>query len=477
PLMPIPANRPERLLLLCFVAGALAVRLIGIQSKALWWNEGINIWLAGLSLPDYLDVLWIDIHPPFYRLLMLAYVHLSGPSDFATRLFSAWLGVLAVPLTYQLARPGYGVRTACLAAALMALSPLAVYHSQEVNMYTLLLVFGAVGLVATSRLFAGRRASIWWWAYVGSMSLGLWTHYYAATNLAAVNLAYGALWAGRSKGLPGWRAWGAAQTIVVATYLPWVALAGGRIPADADRTIGGASLRPTDFAVNIWSALSIGSPLQPVADAWALALLCALLAAGGLLIRPECLGQRALLASAIIVPMTIGILVSFRFPYDAPRFFIILTAACGVLVAAGCRLTARRWPRWAPLATAGALATAAAGTLGVYHQPSLTDDYRPLIRRLAAEGQTGDVVLCTYPWHVGYVQAYAPGDWQLVFPVPEDVDVSAGQADRIWILYYQTPEGAGDYLRQLLEARSFERTVSSAHEDGRIALFVRRAGA
>lgn len=453
------------------------MRLVGIQSKALWWDEGISVFLANLSLPEYWEIRWMDIHPPLYRLLMHGFVRAAGSSDFAVRFLSAALGLVAVTLAFQLGRRALGRSGGLLAGALAGLSPFVLYHSQEAKMYALLLVLSAASLVAAERLLAGGSRPAWWAAGIVTSALALWTHYYAATTVLAVNLTYLALWLRRAKGLPSLGTWTAAQAATIALVLPWVVLEGGRIPGDADRTIGAATVVPGAFAADIWMTLVSGYALLGTGLAVVLGGVFLALALFGLSSNWGSDRHRLLLATALVVPIVVGVLVSIRFPYNAPRFFIVSAVPFAVLIAAGCEALASRRRAIGLAAAAGAVFVTGAGAAAVYGQGSLTDDYRPLLRELAAEGRPDDLILSGYPWHVGYVQAYAPGFDRIVFPIPEQFETYATAADRIWVLYFKTPEGDGDYIRARFEARSLRRVLVASSGESRIALFARSGGA
>ena len=67
--------------------------------------------------------------------------------------------------------------------------------------------------------------------------------------------------------------------------------------------------------------------------------------------------------------------------------------------------------------------------------------------------------------------AYAPGHGHTVFPIPDRFETLVGTSPRLWVLYYQTPEGPDDYLRVRLEAQGLHRTLALTSGAGRIARF------
>ena len=218
------------------------------------------------------DGLWkgirtIEPNPPLMYLALRVWIALAGASEFATRFFSAFFGVLCVPLLYRLARemfsgiviasaakqspsdkkiasPPLAPRhdmIALLAAALIAINPYQIWHSQDVRNYTMWPALSLLALIffwrwwklelgrhserseesrsRFARPFASLRVTLL--LYVLATLASLYTHYYDTFILAALNIfvfAF-ALLERRWKTLARWIG---AQVVLVATYAPWV---------------------------------------------------------------------------------------------------------------------------------------------------------------------------------------------------------------------------------------------------------------
>jgi hypothetical protein len=157
------------------------------------------------------------------------WLSLAGDGEFALRFPSVWFGVLAVALTLRLAlRLGFRRATALLATLLLALSPYAVWHSQDARMYSMSMAL-TVAAVWLGVETLQRQRSRWGLAYVAVAWLALHTHYYAAFALAALTffVATRALFVPNARGsLAHWLMW---QMIVAALYLPWLLSVAGII--------------------------------------------------------------------------------------------------------------------------------------------------------------------------------------------------------------------------------------------------------
>jgi 4-amino-4-deoxy-L-arabinose transferase-like glycosyltransferase len=238
----------ETAALLPLTAVAAAVRFPGLDRQSIWLDEWDSVRLA--VKPVAAIVVTPDGEPPLFGLLLHALIRLGAASDWWLRFPSAVAGTLAVPLLLlvgaRLGRP----RTGLVAAALLAIHPLAVWYSQEARAYavTMLLALASTGCLV--ELLRGGRTS-WAVAYALTTSLGFGFHYYFAFVVAAhalIALADAAATPARRRRwlgtalltgvalalwLPGLRADAAAQAAPAASP-------GRRFPTRRSRSSGGS---------------------------------------------------------------------------------------------------------------------------------------------------------------------------------------------------------------------------------------------
>src|SRR6185369_16047245 len=107
---------------------AAGLRLVGLGSESLWYDETFTALLAKLDLPHMLAAVRGDVHPPLWYLIEWLNVRIFGGSEFAMRLPAALFSVLAVWLVWRLAVGlGFMPKTALLAGVLAAVLPASVY--------------------------------------------------------------------------------------------------------------------------------------------------------------------------------------------------------------------------------------------------------------------------------------------------------------------------------------------------------------
>src|SRR4029079_16223823 len=100
--------------------------------------------------------------PPVYFWLLHLVIRLLGDTEAALRLLSAVAGAVTVPLAALLLR-GLGASTSVAlgGAALLAISPLHLWYSQEARPYALLVCLGVGALVRFLQALKTQSALAW----------------------------------------------------------------------------------------------------------------------------------------------------------------------------------------------------------------------------------------------------------------------------------------------------------------------------
>ena len=242
--------------------------------------------------------------------------------------------MLAVALLYRLACAlGLSRAVALLGAALLALSPYAIWHSQDARMYNMSL---ALTLASTWLAVEAMRRPCWryWGAYILVSWLALHTHYFAAFILLAQNVFFigeALLVADRRRRV--WQ-WLAAQLAIVGLYVPWLLavrsiLMGYR--GNVDSPALGVMVQRT---LSVFAA-GESSPTQARA---LVAGLCAALMMLGLarLLAGNARTRRAaaLLVLYLAIPVMATWLSSRNRPIFNERYLVAAVPACYLLLAA-----------------------------------------------------------------------------------------------------------------------------------------------
>ena len=400
---------------------ALALRLLRLGVDSLWYDETVSVYLAGQSIPDLIAHTARDIHPPGYYLMLRGWLGLTGfPTghadatgyrlEFIAAFLSLLLGVLLIPLTWQLARRlRLGDKVAAVAALLVAVSPFGVWYSQEVRMYTLGAVLGVVCLLATAPfLYTDNAPDRLWRAaivYALAAATGLYSLYYFAFLLVSVNLLLIPLlmWRWWKTGHAARRAlvaWLAAQVGALLLFAPWLPTAWRQatdppVPPWRSAPQLGAALAES------WGALSFGQSAD-LARYWPLLALTVGLVALGVL-AAWCRNRISRLAVALLLiavfgPLALILVASVWTPLYHVRYLFTYAPAFSVLLALGVgALLGWRRPLGSALAVAAMVLILAGSALSLrafWTDPALrSDDHRTAVRALAERWGPGDAIL------------------------------------------------------------------------------------
>ncbi len=443
-----------------------------LGEESLWWDESLSLHRANGPLAQVLtneilltdgetDLPTVDNHPPLYFLLLWVAVRLFGESEFALRFVSLSFAVLLVPLLYLTGKRLVDERTGIAAAALGAISPMALWYAQEVRMYAMLAALSLLSIYCLVRAFfpkderaAPRHRWLWIVAYVATAISLVLTHYLSALLVVFELAALCWILLRRSA---------SQRTIVLAIVL----VAVGLVPL----LVYGWGIRPAQDTVPGFAFVPLWMLLRDLLNSFSLGLsvdvgnwyvlladLLFLLIAGiGIvaLVRPAAPrrwhGAGWLLAGYLLVPVVLIYLLSFVMPaYMTSRHLIFVLPAFSLLVAVG--LT--RW-RGRSLWTAvlvGAIMVAGIGystvnyfSAAAYGKP----DHRSWGRYLREQVRPGDIVVVDPPHVAELYQYYAAGEEATWVGLPL---LGAGQEqteakleelrasyDRIWLAISDTP--------------------------------------
>lgn len=413
---------PVRAAALAGVAVATVVlRFAGLSRQSLWADEGNSWGMALRSLGEIGPAAAGDIHPPLYYYLLNLWCRLFGTSEAGMRSLSALFGCLMVLVVYLWARRLAGDWAGVGSAALAAISPFAVYYSQEARAYALVAFLTAVGCwTLTEYMLAhheGRRYRRWMAGYVLAAAALLWSHYLGLIVLVLYSLVAAAWLWGRQDRSARLKEWAAMQLAALVAFLPWLPQmvgSAGSWPAISAR-------EPLTFYVTElvrMYTLGLGAD-GPTGWAW----LALVPAAVGAVAGPGRGRHRRLWLLVVLAALWPALalwLLSYLRPAYRAKFLLIGLPAYHVLAGAGMAALAawvgRRWG-WALgllLGVAlGALAFPAAysgltGYLGGRH--SVRDDYRGLAAYIAAAAGSDSAVVLNAPGQIEVFSYYYRGE-------------------------------------------------------------------
>ncbi len=334
---------------------ALALRLYHLGAQSLWYDEGVSVYLARMSLLQLTAWTADDIQPPLYYYLLHFWLPLFGQSssEFVVRFPSLFFGVLTVPLMYRMGRHLFGATAGLLAAFLTAISPLYLWYAQETRMYTMLTFLCLLSSYLLLKALE-RRAPPYlplWPAFAVANVAAAYTHYFAFFVMAfqGIYLVAWSWWMRRRERqslLQGLATFAA----VALAYLPWVPFMLYRYQADVSYWQG--TLKLNEVLRKTLISFSLGETvIEEVGAKLAVGYGGIVLIALAAIALSERSGRdsdhksRSILHSPfsillflllyLLLPVALIIALSYRIPKFSPRYLMLSSPAFFLIIAGG----------------------------------------------------------------------------------------------------------------------------------------------
>ncbi len=415
-----------RLALLLALLTGFALRLLHLGAESLWYDETVSVHLARQPIPTMIAHTAGDIHPPGYYLLLHFWQQLTAPSlVHGLEYLYAWpsvvAGMVVLVLLFAIGQRLFNLKVALVAVTLAAVNPFQIWYSQEVRMYTAGAALGLLCLWALLAFASGQHATRWLAAYALAAAAGLYTLYYFAFWLIALNLAaLLLLWAPANGRGRRFAAWLAAQVATLVLFAPWLPIVARQVtdppvpPWRAPWQDAGAFLASTGEAL---AALLVGqSPPGSVAWPWAIPVLALVTGFGWWAWGHRGQSRRSSSAAIVLILVFVPIGLLFAITLVATPIYhvryIYLYATIFLLVPAVLLVAIwRRW-RWLGGAALFLLLAISAWSLLVFWTNPLyrADDHRSAVAQLAAQWRPGDAILANAGWIYPVLTTYWPVD-------------------------------------------------------------------
>jgi len=205
----------------------LAARLWHLSATCLWFDEVFSVHAARHSWAEMFKFVAADIiHPPLFYTVLKIWIGIGGESLVWLRLLSVLLAVASIAPFYFLCRElNLKAKERNLAFTLIAVSGFLIKYTQEVRMYSLLLLLSVTSIWLFVRFVRDSRPRTLAVLTVGNLLL-VYTHYYGwllvFAQACVVLISY----------RKSFSRFLLSAAVLIFTYVPWIyAVATFREPA------------------------------------------------------------------------------------------------------------------------------------------------------------------------------------------------------------------------------------------------------
>lgn len=165
--MDIIKKNKEKLIFVGIVLVALILRFVCLdKAGGLWYDEIVTYKEASQS--NILYVLFYtlntDVHLPLYPIVLHFWCKIFSFSDYALRAFSAVCGVITVIGSYFVGKELKSKQTGLFCASLFAVNGFLIFYSQEVRLYSFLMMLSTFNLLFLLRVKNDFKNK---WNYIG----------------------------------------------------------------------------------------------------------------------------------------------------------------------------------------------------------------------------------------------------------------------------------------------------------------------
>ncbi|KPJ56191.1 hypothetical protein AMJ49_05470 [Parcubacteria bacterium DG_74_2] len=179
----------KKIILLPFILIiAAGLRIYNLTAISLWHDEAFSGLLMRYDLGEMLYRIGLDVHPPFYYLVLRIWDFVFGSSLFSLRMFSVFFSILIILAVYLFVKQAFKNKNLALfSSALTALNCFQIQYAQEARMYTLgafLIIISSYFLLKALNKNA-KSPLLWWGLYIISVSAGIYIHYYVFFSILA----------------------------------------------------------------------------------------------------------------------------------------------------------------------------------------------------------------------------------------------------------------------------------------------------
>lgn len=178
----------KKIIPLFVVLGIGAIlRIYDLTARALWHDEAFSALLIKYNFKEMIDRIILDVHPPFYYIVLRGWDFLFGDSLFSLRMFSVLFSLLIILAVYLLVKEiSKNEKASLFASLIVALNSFQIQYAQEARMYALSAFLIVISTYFLLKALTSKQTSWKWWVlYIITVIFAIYSHYYVFFSIFA----------------------------------------------------------------------------------------------------------------------------------------------------------------------------------------------------------------------------------------------------------------------------------------------------
>jgi mannosyltransferase len=157
-----------------------------LYADEIWITESVK-----LPFDAFLREVMDDwVHPPLFFFIVRGLGLLFGFHELSGRLVALVAGVLSIPLIAWIGSLSHSRKVGVIAAILLAISPIHIWHSQYGRHYSLFVFFVLLSTATFMKVWQDPRSRLWSSLYVLSSVVLVYTHNFGWLLILCQNVAF-----------------------------------------------------------------------------------------------------------------------------------------------------------------------------------------------------------------------------------------------------------------------------------------------
>jgi mannosyltransferase len=212
--MILKQKRYTLIIILILLLG-ISLRIFNLGKFDFWFDEAVNILQAkNIERINFLR----NNNPPLFT-IFLHFWSKCFDSEYGLRLISVIFGSISVFIVYVLGKMLYTKKVGLISAFILAISPFHIYYSQEVRMYSMVVLLNLVSVYFL--LESTRKGSVRFWVgFVVFSVLNIYCHYIGILSWLAQAIFF---FVDKRKLGPGVnKRWLISNILISLSFVPWL---------------------------------------------------------------------------------------------------------------------------------------------------------------------------------------------------------------------------------------------------------------